>query len=406
MDAPRYLLTLTILLSLFGCKIEISVPPGGKVQSDSGAILCAAGKTCVVDVTDVYFDEVFRGIPIAGYTFEGWKKRERGFCGGNNEPCRLATTAFGDFPALMGLLESDEGFYLEPVFDIKRSAEVIDVQGLLKGNINWEAAKGIYRIIDRIEIHPDAVLNIGRGVKIISREPGAVAELAVWGSLNVNGTAEYPVSFKDVSIKTGDSNVESSFRIMYADISSSDTYARIEALNLRSNSVPLSVTVKESSFTRADIQLYGTNIQETYGQSVILAGNRFHDSDTKVTFLKSQIAPTRSPDEIILQNNLYTGYSSLRVRHEPKDIVLRLEYNSILSYDLSNHDNGADPILTLDTGSAGLGDFRAGNNYWGTTDLSIIESMILDGDDTLQIKGLVNYKPILVKPHTDTPEVQ
>ena len=46
---------------------------------------------------------------------------------------------------------------------------------------------------------------------------------------------------------------------------------------------------------------------------------------------------------------------------------------------------------------------QAANNYWGTTDVNIINSMIYDKNDSLACYSTINYQPILTTPHPDTP---
>jgi Polysaccharide lyase 14 len=102
-----------VLLS--GCKIEISVPEGGRVESYSGAYTCESGQTCSIDVVDAFFDETFQAQPYPGYTFTAWRQKAGAFCGGCNAPCLLTTKSLSETP-FMSLLESDEVFYLEPIF--------------------------------------------------------------------------------------------------------------------------------------------------------------------------------------------------------------------------------------------------------------------------------------------------
>ncbi len=103
---------------LSACKIEVTVPKGGQVASESGAYFCGAEKTCVIDVVDTNFTEVFIAQPNEGFIFVGWKKRDRGLFGGNTSPeIEITTTGFVGNEALIRVLESDEIFYLEPVFE-------------------------------------------------------------------------------------------------------------------------------------------------------------------------------------------------------------------------------------------------------------------------------------------------
>jgi len=103
-------------LALSGCKVEIKVPQGGTVKSTDGAYICEAGQTCVIDVVDLFFDETFIAEPDPGFYFGGWRKMDRYFCGGETTACRLSTAAFEGNQALQAVLESDETFFLKPVF--------------------------------------------------------------------------------------------------------------------------------------------------------------------------------------------------------------------------------------------------------------------------------------------------
>ncbi len=116
---PLHALALPLLAAaLTACRIEIAVPSGGVVETQSGAITCGAGQTCTVEVNDTFFDETFVATPGVGYDFRGWKSGFRQFCGDRFEPCALSTLDFGDYPALLDLLAADETFYLTPVFQL------------------------------------------------------------------------------------------------------------------------------------------------------------------------------------------------------------------------------------------------------------------------------------------------
>ena len=118
--APTCLLITTVLLALTGCKIEIRVPHGGTVVSSDGAYICETGQTCVIDVVDLFFDETFIAQPAPGFTFSRWEDKDRHYlCGGETEPCRLATADFEGNPLFQPILESDETFVLKPRFALK-----------------------------------------------------------------------------------------------------------------------------------------------------------------------------------------------------------------------------------------------------------------------------------------------
>ena len=107
---------LTAILALSACKIVISVPDGGRIDSESGAHNCASGKICEIDVLDVFFEETFVATPREGQQFLGWKKQDKGLCGGKTTACELASAPLKGNDFLETLLESEELFYLDPVF--------------------------------------------------------------------------------------------------------------------------------------------------------------------------------------------------------------------------------------------------------------------------------------------------
>lgn len=141
MNFLRVVCGLLLAVSVSGCKVQITVPEGGRVVSESGAYVCEAGETCAIDVVDTFFDEVFFAKPATGYRFTAWRKRGASFCGGKQSPCPLSTTFFPDTP-LMQFLESDSTFFLEPVFGVPNTcASLADLETLGAG-ISSCAVKG------------------------------------------------------------------------------------------------------------------------------------------------------------------------------------------------------------------------------------------------------------------------
>ena len=113
----RVLLGLAVMLSLTACKLQITVPDGGRVVG--GGLTCRANTVCTVDVTDTSFDQTYKAIPASDrYTFTGWERGFGQFCGGKTGSCRLTTTLFGDNEALLAILASEEEVYfLTPRFE-------------------------------------------------------------------------------------------------------------------------------------------------------------------------------------------------------------------------------------------------------------------------------------------------
>ncbi|MDX2476543.1 MAG: hypothetical protein QNL05_04185 [Gammaproteobacteria bacterium] len=114
-----WLFTLFVVITLAGCKLQITVPTGGSVTSSSGSNDCAEGKTCTIDVSDLFFDDTFTAKAKSGYEFVNWKKKQRSFCGAGAArftPCRLFTSLWEGKPEFEKFLDQDDVFFLEPVF--------------------------------------------------------------------------------------------------------------------------------------------------------------------------------------------------------------------------------------------------------------------------------------------------
>ncbi|MEH6634019.1 MAG: DUF5666 domain-containing protein [Halioglobus sp.] len=85
------------------------------MATQSGKYECFAGEVCMIEVTDLLFDETFIGVPDAGYSFR-WRQFPRGLCGGSQNDCHLFTSGFEGNDGLLALLASDQVFFLEPKF--------------------------------------------------------------------------------------------------------------------------------------------------------------------------------------------------------------------------------------------------------------------------------------------------
>lgn len=143
MTIKNALLCAFLLAMLSGCKIILTTSDDGYVTSTSGLYDCGSGQTCEIDVSDLSFDETFTAVPNEGFTFSGWKRRQRGFCGGSSEPCRLFTEPFEGNDVLMGFLSNpNEIFYLEPVFSQGTASKTGVIQGPVSG-LSYTTSSGV-----------------------------------------------------------------------------------------------------------------------------------------------------------------------------------------------------------------------------------------------------------------------
>jgi hypothetical protein len=131
MKLVRFALIAIAVVTLVACKVRIVVPEGGQVALQSGSY-CPSGKTCEIDVVDIFFDETFTAVPSTGYKFQSWAKRDRSLCGGNARPCHLFTSGFAGNDFLMAFLGTEDIFYLQPVFE-KLAASVLSINNIQGG---------------------------------------------------------------------------------------------------------------------------------------------------------------------------------------------------------------------------------------------------------------------------------
>ncbi|MFT6052622.1 MAG: hypothetical protein ACI9B9_002277 [Halioglobus sp.] len=111
----RFLLMAALLLST-GCRVVVTGTEGGSVSRSSGGV-CSLTSECQIDINDTDYDETFTAIADPGYEFSHWKKLSNSFFGNSREASiNLSTARFSGLPKLLFFLDSNDIFYLEPVF--------------------------------------------------------------------------------------------------------------------------------------------------------------------------------------------------------------------------------------------------------------------------------------------------
>ena len=128
MNASRILLYASIA-AVAACKIDVDVPAGGSVTTNSGSLSCSANSSCTLDVADIYFDETFVANPATGFDFIGWKSGPARLCADSTEPCRFSTAGLAGNEDTIALLDDPNLLvYLEPAF-VSESAEPEELLG-------------------------------------------------------------------------------------------------------------------------------------------------------------------------------------------------------------------------------------------------------------------------------------
>ena len=107
---------LAVLLLVTGCRVVVVGGEGGVVSVASGSI-CTLANSCQIEVSDTDYDESFTAIADPGFEFSHWKNGPNGLFGDTREATvNLSTASFSGVQELLFFLNSDDVFYLEPVF--------------------------------------------------------------------------------------------------------------------------------------------------------------------------------------------------------------------------------------------------------------------------------------------------
>lgn len=112
----RRLVFCSIFFCLTACKLDITPPDSGTVESVSGSYTCSSETPCQIDVVDFYFNEVFVPRPAPGHAFTGWASEEGAFCGGQHGDCRLDMSVLEGNRTIEKILASNRRYTLTPTF--------------------------------------------------------------------------------------------------------------------------------------------------------------------------------------------------------------------------------------------------------------------------------------------------
>lgn len=279
------------------------------------------------------------------------------------------------------------------VFFAPAIALATDVGGIINTNTTWNLAGSPYLLISEVQIAEGVTLTIEPGVVVNTPGyyggPGIGGKISIWGSLSAVGTGEANITFNGVHLQLRASNTTELImqytkynggkidnvgvtgdepRILVIRDSRLEDVDRMDFGNVVEGSF-----IERNIFNRCKTILIWTN--ETAGsQKLYIRNNYFLDPLDDVDWIKGGIS--------------IGGYSQLA-----SELVI-VAYNSFIST------NKTALSVNLQPQDA---QFTALNNYWNTTDTSVIDSMIYDRNDDLAIGGYVTYIPFLTEPHPDTP---
>jgi hypothetical protein len=235
-----------------------------------------------------------------------------------------------------------------------------DVGGIIDTDTTWDLAGSPYNIISDIQIAEGVTLTMEPGV-VVNNGGGRIR---VWGALEAIGTSSSKITLNNVML---DEYASTIINIHFAEINSGWYFFS----HAGGSFALLDSKIKNTQFIQADICSNDSFIER----------NIFIDA--------GEVYVERDGANVYIKNNVFYQHTSLSVSGNNAVV----EYNSFLSTDRV--------ALLLRTSSTS--NFAAANNYWNTSNTSVIDSMIYDRNDDLSIPYYVEYIPFLTEPHPDTP---
>ena len=403
----KNLLLLTLVGVLAGCKLAVLVPTGGDVTSQSGTRNCVGGSLCEHNITATTFNESFTALAKPGYVFSKWHAGPGFLCADSVNPkCVVNNTTlpFGN-AGIDAVIAGDSFYYVMPLFnfvgidtdddgikdhldadddndgisdledecpyDPNPECGINEIGGMISTDTTLFASAGPVTVVGRVQVVPNVTLTIEEGVVITGiPDPSGYPppQIEVFGSLVILGNSNNPVKINNLSI----SGKESASQISITHIESDGVSisAQTGALQLRNSFLSSSVWV-------------GPNASESYIEGNVFRAGGFgatHSFGGQPTiYLRNNVFLSGG---IYYMNNTYGTSDSFVVKH-----------NSILDTDREVYRHNSNYPQPIDLSE----------NFWGTTDTSVIDTMIYDRNDDLNIPIFVTYLPILTAPHPNTP---
>lgn len=277
------------------------------------------------------------------------------------------------------------GILLICLFNANPVKAETQVSGEVKKGTVWTEANSPYTLIRTIEIPKSVTLTIEPGVTV--NMPGGFNMFSLKGKLVALGEEEKPIIFNGY----GNSlfiNAQNSTNLAFADLD----YCRISNLTELWNHgfgyFHLRHSLIENISGRSYVWYPADDVYIEYNEFSNVGGFAIGvGEDTKV-YIRYNYWHDKYPGQPEYEDYFIQNWSSLN------------DGETIVSYNTFQPTDGI--ILEL-PGGYSAGAIMAENNYWGTTDEDVIATMIYDQNDDATAAGIIEFKPILDKPHPDTP---
>ncbi|WHY66807.1 Ig-like domain-containing protein [Neobacillus sp. SuZ13] len=226
-----------------------------------------------------------------------------------------------------------------------------------------------YYINAWVQIGKYATLTIEPGVELISK-PGTGNGFTVYGKLRALGTAAEPIKMQGMYISAWTTwTKEAAIQLDHTVVS-----------NANMDIQDLQVTVTNSEFSKANLSLSGT--------FATIENSFFHDQ-AKIGFTSTGL----KPGNLSVKGNTFindgSGYTDVKLsRRDTSTAPMTITENNFFGTNrLAVKLDGPSPGWAAD----------GTNNYWGTTDSTLVNRSVYDGSD-LGYGDRLNYQPYAYKP--------
>ena len=270
--------------------------------------------------------------------------------------------------------------FLESIKTVDYENSSTPVGGIIWENTTWTLENSPYIITDTVQIPANVTLTIEPGVTVT--KPTAGDLFLLHGIIRAHGTVDNKIIFDG----GGNSNFFS------AKGSNVNTFLDLDYCIIRNGASFWPPTgyaqyghfsLKHSELTDLTSYSYlwypGKDVHIEYNKFINTAG--FSIGDTVNHYIRY---------------NLFKGNRGFLVRNWASGSASQtiVKYNSFIDMD--------GIVLELPAGYEHAA-MTATENYWGTNDTDVIDSMIYDKNDDITCAGYIDYLPILSEPHPATP---
>jgi PKD repeat protein len=254
-----------------------------------------------------------------------------------------------------------------------------DVGGILNENTTWTIENSPYTVTETIQIPDGVTLTIEPGVEILFS--GTDDIFLVHGSVIAQGTSDNRIVLDGKGVAEcffGGEGHADFFDLEFCVIKNGNKLFQAGAST--------TVILRHSEIYNVTEP---SGLSTTHGENYI----EYNFFSNSAGFLLLDFWELPEPGVTnYIRYNLVQNNPDLFVKATTNDLdtEIAMNYNSFIDT------HGI--LLEIEGNYVGI---DATENYWGTTDTTLIDEMIYDGNDDIGCPGIVNYNPILTSPNPE-----